>query len=85
VGSQLTYQQVYSLVLETLDQARPKDTLVELSPLDIYQSEPDQSDQHITLRLSIVSHDRTLTDSEVNKLLDEVALVAKDKLGAERL
>ena len=54
-----------------------------LQPVDIYQK-PKQS-KHITLRLTIVHPDRTLTTQEVNSLLDDVAAVAEKKIGAKRI
>lgn len=64
--------------------AWPEHTHPQLEPIDIYQGE-DKTTKNITLRFTIASYDRTLTDAEVNKLLEDVAIKAKAKLGAERL
>ena len=53
-----------------------------LSPVDIYKRSEDGAHKQITFRLSIASYERTLTDNEVNKLLDEVAEAAKEQFGA---
>jgi phenylalanyl-tRNA synthetase beta subunit len=72
-------------VNEHLDQNRPDQTYHSLGPVDIYQRQEDQDHKQITLRLSIASYERTLTDQEVNQLLETAAQLAKDQLGAERI
>lgn len=56
-----------------------------LTTRDIFQRADDAAHKQITFRLEIVSHERTLTDKEVNAMLDMVAAAAKDKFGAERI
>jgi phenylalanyl-tRNA synthetase beta chain len=61
---------------------------IELSPiqaLDIFQRPEDTAHKQITFRLSVVNQNRTMTDAEVNLLLDKVSAVAKEKLNAERI
>jgi phenylalanyl-tRNA synthetase beta chain len=53
--------------------------------VDIYQASDDKSHKRITLRLVVANYERTLTDVEVNKLLDDVAAAAHEKFGAERV
>lgn len=84
VPAELPYQELYDFVLVELVKAQPKNTLPTLAPVDIYQKDGAKH-KNITLRLSIASYDRTLTDAEVNKLLDTIAAAAKTKLGAERI
>jgi phenylalanyl-tRNA synthetase beta chain len=79
------YAEVYDFVSKHLGTDRPDKTHHTLSPVDIYQREDDTDHKQITLRLSLASYDRTLTDQEVNTLLDQVASAAKDQLGAERI
>jgi phenylalanyl-tRNA synthetase beta chain len=81
----LPYQELAGFALEALRKARPDNTLVSLSPIDIYQKETDAEHKHITFRLTITGYDRTLTDAEVNNLLDTVSVAAKDKFNAERV
>ncbi len=81
----ISYQEVYDFVWEELGKVQPEQTLPQLGPVDIYQREDDSAHQQITLRLTIASYERTLTDAEVNKLLDTVAAAAQTKYGAERL
>jgi phenylalanyl-tRNA synthetase beta chain len=85
VSADMPYAQLYAFVQDHLQQARPDQTHHTLTPVDIYQRPDDQAHKQITLRLSIASFDRTLTDQEVNKLLDQVATTAKEKFQAERI
>jgi phenylalanyl-tRNA synthetase beta chain len=85
VSADVPYQELFDFVWKELGKVQPDNALPSLSPLDIYQSANDSAHKNVTLRLGIVSYDRTLTDSEVNNLLDHVAAAAKTKLGAERV
>ena len=85
VKSSASYQEVYDLVQQALDDNKPERALAFLDPQDIYQDIKDATHKNVTLRLSLASYERTLTDQEVNSLLNKVAEVLKDKIGAERL
>lgn len=85
VPASTPYQQVFDFVQAHLTQNRPDKTHHILEPLDIYQREGDPEHKQITLRLSLASFERTLTDQEVATLLDEVATAARDQLQAERV
>ncbi|HKR81731.1 MAG TPA: phenylalanine--tRNA ligase subunit beta [Candidatus Saccharimonadales bacterium] len=85
VASDVTYQQLFDLVWENLQGQTPDTTLCTLTPIDIYQREDDTDHKQITLRLSIASYERTLTDEEVAKILDHIANAAKEALTAERV
>jgi len=85
VAADMTYATVYGFVQKAVAEVRPPDTVPALSPVDIYQRDDDVAHKQITLRLSIASHERTLTDEEVQKLLDKVADAAKTALHAERI
>ena len=84
VTADVAYDAVYEAVKDAL-QDRPGHTIFTLEPLDIYQRPDDTAHKQITLRLSIASYERTLTDAEVAELLDQAAAAVKEKLGAERL
>lgn len=79
------YQDVFDFVWSHLDQHRPDATYHTLGPVDIYQRDDDPEHKQITLRLTLASYERTLTDQEVSKLLDEVADAAKKELHAQRI
>lgn len=85
VPTTVSYRQLFEFTGSELDKVRPDNTLSSLSPVDIYQRTDDREHKHITLRLDIASYDRTMTDAEVNKLLDSVAAAAQAKLGAVRI
>lgn len=85
VPAELSYQDLFDFVWSELNKIRPKNTLPTLTPIDIYQREDDKKHKQITLRLEIASYERTLTDTEVNKLLNMVAAVASNKISASRI
>ncbi len=78
----LSYSQAFTVLWRALEELKPSNTLASLTPLDIYRKNAEA--KHVTWRLSIASYERTLTDVEVNKLLDEVATAAAE-LRAERI
>ena len=79
------YQELHGFIWDQLQSSRPKNTHAQLDPRDIFQRQDDEEHKQVTFRLEIASYERTLTDPEVNKLLDEVAKAAKAKFGAERV
>jgi phenylalanyl-tRNA synthetase beta chain len=85
VASDTPFAGLRQFLLEKGRELRPEDTTSQWHTMDIYQSETDKTHKNITFRYSVVSHQRTLTDTEVVKLLDAVAEAAKNKFGAERI
>lgn len=85
VPAELTYAELFQFAWSHLNENRPDQTYHELGPVDIYQREDDQAYKQITLRLNIASYERTLTDDEVNNMLERVAAAAHEKFGAERI
>ncbi len=83
VSGDMHYQALYDFIKQKLQEAKPTDTIFQLSPVDIYQKDP--TTKRITLRLSITSYGRTLRAEEINKLLDMVADAAKQHMNAERI
>jgi phenylalanyl-tRNA synthetase beta chain len=81
----MPYQQLYDFVLAQVTANQPENVYTSLSPVDIYQREHDAQRRQVTLRLTIASYDRTLTDAEITKLLDIVATAAHTDFGAERV
>ncbi len=82
---ELKHADVFDFVWSQLQESKPSNSLFELWPGNIYQSETEPRFKNLSFRLQIASYDRTLTDSEVNKLLDAVATIAKHKFDAERI
>ena len=85
VPADLVYEQLYDFINTELGANAPKNTHVQLDPADIYQKPDDTGHKQLTFRLTITGTDRTLTDTEVNELLDTVAAAAKAEQGAERI
>ncbi|HEX7368041.1 MAG TPA: hypothetical protein VF261_00070, partial [Candidatus Saccharimonadales bacterium] len=85
VPADVRYRDLYDCVWDGLGKAQPEHTLPSLGPLDIYQSKDDQAHKNITLRFTIASYERTLTDAEVHAMLDAAAAAAREKFGAEVL
>lgn len=83
VPAGLSYGELHDFLWDELAKLRPENSRPLLGPVDIYQGD-DRQHKNITLRLTIASYVRTLTDKEVNGLLDTVAAAAKEKFGAER-
>lgn len=76
-----TVETVIDTVLQTACQSHGYETT--LTATDIYQKEA--TSKHLTFRIGLVHHERTLVTEEVNKVLNEVAAAAKKELGASRL
>lgn len=85
VPATTTYEQVFGLVWQHVKQQGIDNAYTTVQPVDIYQRDNDQEHKQITLRLSVASFERTLTDQEINKLLDNIAQNAKQSLDAERV
>ncbi len=85
VSADLPYVDLLLFAAAQLQHAGLEDAYSTLTPVDIYQREDDADHKQITLRLSIASYERTLTDQEVNKLLDQMAQSAQEKFQAERI
>ena len=85
VAADVPYRRLFDAAQTALDGHKPDQTRASLSPVDIYQRENDTAHKQITLRLTIANYEKTMTDSEVAKLLDTVAAEVKDKLNAERV
>lgn len=77
------YQALYDLLC--LELFKDLNIVATLTPLDIFQRSEDTTHKHISFRLVIAHHIKTLKSEEVNAMLDSAAKVAYDKLGAERL
>ena len=85
VSTNISYEKLFVEVEKLANQHKPKDVNVSIAPVDIYQDEKDKSHKQITLRLNLVSYERTLTIEIANKLLDEIADSAQKSLQAQRI
>ena len=85
VKADMLYSELYEFILGEITKNQPDNCWWTLGDVDIYQREDDNEHKQVTLRLTIASHQRTLTTEEVNNLLDTVAESAKEKHNAERI
>ncbi len=85
VKSEVTYADLLQAINSGLEANAPEATTYTVTPVDIYQASAQASHKHITLRLTITAHDRTLKADAVNQLLDLAADEARQKLDAERI
>lgn len=80
VSSDVRYGDVFAFLKDNMEV--PEHTYFNLLPLDIYQK---GGVKHFAFRLQVTSYIKTLTDGEVNGLLDKIAAKASEEFGAERL
>ncbi len=85
VPAKMPYDELQAFVDKAYTANAPQDSLVNLELVDIYQKDDTASSKNVTFRLTTTGTNRTLTDSEVNKVLDAIALAAKSELGGERI
>lgn len=78
------YQQLYDTMQTQLLAARSDSTTTSVELIGIYQKPDDTEHKQLTLRVTVTNADRTLTDKEVSKMLDAVALAVQDQFAAER-
>ncbi len=81
-----TYAELASFITGFLDGAKVEQRYdYKLRPVDIFQKPEDKAHRQTTWRISLSHPERTLTTTEANKLLDELAAKARAKLGAQRI
>lgn len=85
VDATARYADLFDLVMATLRDAKPEHTTLSVSALDIYKRENDAEHQQITFRVGLASYERTLTDEEMNNVLQRVADAATSEFNAERV
>lgn len=85
VPSEVEYQALYDSVWGALLEARPDHSLPKLTPRDIYQKDDDKDHKQIAFHFEISSYDKTMTTTEVAKMLDQAAQAAEKQCSAERL
>ncbi len=85
VPADLPFQALLSFMQQQITAHQPMNSLPQLTPIDIYQSPNDAEHKQVTFRLSVASYEKTLTDSEISRLLDHVALANHERFGSERV
>lgn len=85
VADNVLFSEVERYLLKVLTDAESEHGYtITLEPRDIYSPEKSKT-KNITFRLTLSHSDRTLTTVEVNKLLDNLATIAKKQLSATRI
>lgn len=85
VPAGMNYAELYEFVDKKIGAKAIDETHIQLDPLDVFQRSDDSVHKQVTFRFTTASYQRTLTDAEVAKILDEVAAAAKEKFGVERI
>lgn len=84
VASTAHYEDVYSTLLNGLKDGEPAHSSSSLTPISIYQSDDNAEHKNMTWRYKISNYDRTLTDNEINSLIDQAVAGFAD-MGVERV
>jgi phenylalanyl-tRNA synthetase beta chain len=79
------FDQLHDLIDKVLGANAPVETLVQFEDIGVYQSKEDSAHKNVTFRIRITGLNRTLTDKEVGKTVEAIAVEAKQKLGAEQV
>jgi phenylalanyl-tRNA synthetase beta subunit len=85
VDAATPYASVFDLAEQTIKDNQPGECDTTVTPLSIYQSKEEPARKTITLRLSIASYEKTLTDKDVSVVMDAVAAKTAQALHAERI
>lgn len=85
VASTLAFQELHSFLVEKVSELQQEQSTSELLGISIFQKQDATEYKQITFRLNIANHARTLTDKEVNELLEQVTAAAGKQFGAERV
>lgn len=84
VAAATSFRDVKDVVAETVTLLVDDESYFDITPRSIYS--PEQADaKTLTFRIEIASYARTLTDGEIAKVLDGVAIATKERYGAERI
>jgi len=76
---------ILDVVTETLRRQNDSILDVAISPVTVYQANGDLSTKTTTFHVEFVSYEKTLTDDDVNPLMEQVAIFAAQACGAERI
>lgn len=85
VSQKLAYGELQTNLQDELQKLIFKDSDYEVRPVSIYQAKATDKTKNITFRIKLTNFERTLTDKEVNKLLEKISSNLAKKLGAQRV
>jgi len=84
ISSELPFADLSDFVIRVLSEVKPGQARLGVKPLGIFQREDDSAHKQVSFRVELASYEKTLRDVEVSKLLDELAVRAKEHFSAER-
>lgn len=84
VAENVPYGKLHETLRGALTATVDATTKVVIKPRGIYRPD-DTTDRNITFRISVVSYQKTLTDTEITDLLDAAAELCRSQLSAERI
>ena len=79
-----TFAEISNQINSNLKEILNDSTSFNIKPIDIYQAESSEP-LHYTFRIKFSNHDRTLTDKEVSKTLDELSVKLQEKISAQKV
>jgi phenylalanyl-tRNA synthetase beta chain len=85
VAADLGYQELLDFVISEVTNHKPEQSVLSVSPLDIYQREDDTEYKQVTFRISIASYLKTLTDQEMSSILTTLDIATQQKFAASRV
>ncbi|HSX47467.1 MAG TPA: hypothetical protein VLF63_01695, partial [Patescibacteria group bacterium] len=83
--SSIIYQEVYDQLSTAINEIKPKNSTTYLTPLSIYIDPKIPDQKNVSFRLKIANYDRTLTDDEVNNLLNSASEKISNDLKSRRI
>jgi phenylalanyl-tRNA synthetase beta chain len=85
VANDKSFSAVFDALSSGLQAAKPAELTIDVEALGIYQAPDDTSSKNLTFRVQTVNYEKTLTDAEINSLLEAAAASAAKSVGAERV
>jgi phenylalanyl-tRNA synthetase beta subunit len=85
VASSLNYQELDGFLRLKLSELKEQSSFFKLTASSIFQAKDSADFKNYSFKLVIGDYLRTLSDANVNQLLDEVAEAASTKFKAERI
>ena len=80
VDDKVSYQEIEAIIKKT-----GKNNITDVTLFDVYRDEKMTADgkKSYAVSMTFVSHDKSLSDKEINKMMNKIIEGAKRQLGAE--
>jgi len=85
VSQKLAFNELNDNLHSQLQVSIPADSVADVLPISIYQAKATDQTKNITFRIKITNFERTLTDKEINKVLDKISAELTKKLNTKRV